>query len=1510
MRLVHATVRRFFGIDDAELDLRAGASEETQRLTLIVGPNGSGKSSMLQALQFFVENFPYLGAQKDRSSRSLRNHECWKAQPQKPGLIRLKFALDAEEQMELLRWRRLGILNHVKHALEELLRAGLPDSLSTDHQRANTAVIEKLLSCFKRRFKAPSQETGPAGASSPRGLSTADDAPDEEYDQAAEDFWRELEESLEEGLGFLPGHLQFLPGRPNQQQNLFQHVIYELNTYHSDPSLAQYAHPRFCAATGEGEPGLDIAKAEFAVICERIDRAFDQVGGSTKVVKRIKRCVEQVHIPRADLTRHLNEFYHKFRVDGTSVDTEPSAMILGESFKTSPANREMTLADDFVFARSIKASWSKTTAFVSYTQAEIQKAHDAAQKERGKQYDPDARKYIETAYVTKGEEVEKVYYDGSAEKETRAACRHPCCPCLKYWKTRRLTDPLLVSLHSATPFPAFKAPVEEFIEKEAAKAFGSSSQRTGVDRRNFDMGFILGALLRSSMAWVQQGRRRVAASTPRSGTSDDGNDKYYPPAGLFDLAAAEALLTNDANPAAAVQRVSDVLVQVIGTGLRFQPFKGSNRLVFDKGGGDVAPVDAGSGGQRECLLLVTVAMLSKSSTLFIDEPANCVHQGAQINVLGALKQACADTGKHIVLVTHSEKFVDKQTIQNCLLASPGEHGCTLNPIKDTLKLKEKEMDQLSMPPLSEILFSDKILLVEGSSDCRLARILQQQLLGADSESEAAHVIEADGRDGLPLKVASALRREVVMVLDVDKVVNNLKKGSQASKNLSLQPVKAKMRDIDKLMEAVQAPQSDQLRELKKLAMELKIDQMYEQAEDGIQGWRNSQGHTDLLELRELIWEASEHRLLILERDIEEEFLRHDRLLAKLSAIYNGNEPAQRREFIEVDDGHADLASVRVYLHHLIETARSKQETHPVMKHDALSKYKQDLASKKEDTRQLLSMIGLPAAKIFHQWTERTRADIWLALSALSTAHQRVQQAVHAVDSKGLFVKAFPALDYRVGFERSCSAEETKDLRQFDCLKEHGWSCEYVPKTERRKLCLMPSTEVLTTAFASVDFEYNEHNCQDVLQQLLEWDSNPSFDSRSDCLRYLRFLLDKTYCECKECRAAARKVQTEALDKLNSNAQKEMAELATNHHNHFAAQTFELVRSLADNVEKCDAHGSDTHCALWQSAHSDKLVNCLRAYCSEEDEAAGDANEHGEDFTTFEKCLEDVRTAAQAFIPAEIIEHRLEQLRECAVFHMYGKPERFAPFRPLKDRPEFFQMLHDGEGQLGWRDLRFEEIQELCIELIDCEAKADETIQDGFAGDEDVRKWDGEQIANWVAHDAGTVSESDRERIKASIQSLGIDGNVLNLCPEQMLRQALQNEWHPAAVASLIKLRTPSRTQASHAQAPFPGTFAKVIKELCGRKAGASVQKRARQTRQSTHTAANNDEPSPTPPTPSAARSSVASPPHTDEPETETEPEPKHEPNEVDLALAKKDKKNAKRKKHNSVTTTHRRAGGS
>jgi hypothetical protein len=35
---------------------------------------------------------------------------------------------------------------------------------------------------------------------------------------------------------------------------------------------------------------------------------------------------------------------------------------------------------------------------------------------------------------------------------------------------------------------------------------------------------------------------------------------------------------------------------------------------------------------------------------------------------------------------------------------------------------------------------------------------------------------------------------------------------------------------------------------------------------------------------------------------------------------------------------------------------------------------------------------------------------------------------------------------------------------------------------------MPSTEVLTTAFASVDFEYNEHNCQDVLQQLLEWDA--------------------------------------------------------------------------------------------------------------------------------------------------------------------------------------------------------------------------------------------------------------------------------------------------------------------------------------------------------------------------------------------------------------------------------------
>eukprot|EP00052_Salpingoeca_macrocollata_P020808 m.175709 g.175709 ORF g.175709 m.175709 type:complete len:605 (-) comp21364_c0_seq2:1945-3759(-) len=134
MRLRRATVRNFFGIEQAHLDL------ETPGLAVLVGANATGKSSVLKAIQFFVERYPYPSPAKwkdDKRGSPLFNtvseFSC-RRPGQEDGEISLVFELSEDERAFFLKWRLLGLLSHVLGALKAA-RASVGRNVTEDGRK-------------------------------------------------------------------------------------------------------------------------------------------------------------------------------------------------------------------------------------------------------------------------------------------------------------------------------------------------------------------------------------------------------------------------------------------------------------------------------------------------------------------------------------------------------------------------------------------------------------------------------------------------------------------------------------------------------------------------------------------------------------------------------------------------------------------------------------------------------------------------------------------------------------------------------------------------------------------------------------------------------------------------------------------------------------------------------------------------------------------------------------------------------------------------------------------------------------------------------------------------------------------------------------------------------------------------------------------------------------------------------------------------------------------------------
>lgn len=342
---------------------------------------------------------------------------------------------------------------------------------------------------------------------------------------------------------------------------------------------------------------------------------------------------------------------------------------------------------------------------------------------------------------------------------------------------------------------------------------------------------------------------------------------------------------------------------------------------------------------QEVFTVLVATMIADFATVLVDEPGHNVHPGAQVALLQEMQNCSAQNSadaasrdsKALLVVTHTERFVTKESIQRCYYAAQKGAGCIIGMLQEILgdgtKIETSKLEQLTLPPLNQLLFTRRVILVEGPADFRVLS-LTQQLTHSSSNTLMHDIIFVEGGIVWPLKVARKLNLDFRSMLDIDKILGPMSKGSQDfdKKTLNIKRIRSKREMIKSLVKS--ANDQDCPPKLENAIRNFpEIPQAFEYAD--------SEQESDFARhskaLREAIWDATGGRVFVLDRDLEEEFLRHDELLPKLTTIYNSyfiTGHGGGKQFEPIDSDHALLANVFAHLYGLNARGVSKGSTPP------------------------------------------------------------------------------------------------------------------------------------------------------------------------------------------------------------------------------------------------------------------------------------------------------------------------------------------------------------------------------------------------------------------------------------------------------------------------------------------------------------------------------------------------------------------------------------------------------
>ena len=125
-------------------------------------------------------------------------------------------------------------------------------------------------------------------------------------------------------------------------------------------------------------------------------------------------------------------------------------------------------------------------------------------------------------------------------------------------------------------------------------------------------------------------------------------------------------------------------------------------------------VPIGMTGEGSQATLRLIDQLQRGASIMaIEEPETHLHPGL-IRRLGQFLTEISNAGKQLFVCTHSPFLVDRSTLESFFVVSKESQTTVVSSMGDIVDLR-KHLFDIGMRP-SDVLFSDAILLVEGSSD--------------------------------------------------------------------------------------------------------------------------------------------------------------------------------------------------------------------------------------------------------------------------------------------------------------------------------------------------------------------------------------------------------------------------------------------------------------------------------------------------------------------------------------------------------------------------------------------------------------------------------------------------------------------------------------------------------------------------------------------------------------------------------------------------------------------------
>lgn len=165
---------------------------------------------------------------------------------------------------------------------------------------------------------------------------------------------------------------------------------------------------------------------------------------------------------------------------------------------------------------------------------------------------------------------------------------------------------------------------------------------------------------------------------------------------------------------------------------------------------------------------------STNTLLFVEEPELYLHPQA-ISIVRSALQDLSKSGFQVIATTHSPVMIQNEDIPTTIIARK-ENRETKIFAKMTKAIEDIESDVSSQKELlfelsnsSKILFSDKVVLVEGDSEYYLLEYLYQQATGRSLSSDKISLIKAGSVDSVikSMKVLEVMGVKVKSIVDLD-----------------------------------------------------------------------------------------------------------------------------------------------------------------------------------------------------------------------------------------------------------------------------------------------------------------------------------------------------------------------------------------------------------------------------------------------------------------------------------------------------------------------------------------------------------------------------------------------------------------------------------------------------------------------------------------------------------------------------------------------------------------------